>query len=244
MTPDQALQSIGLTQKEATIYLSCLELGHASITHIAKKSTIKRPTVYVILESLEMRGLVNTTTQGKRTLYGVEEPHKLVGLLAEKQRSLQTVLPFLTALNNRSETKPKVRFYEGVEGLKRIYEEMFQTTEMRFWGSIEFAETNLPELVGWFIKLAKNNKMKIFDILADTPKNRAYAKKVTRKGYEIRFFPKEACLQIDSMLSGNKLSLCTYAPQPHGLIIESETMANSFKMLWQLAWEGAKKYNP
>lgn len=242
MTPEQALQSIGLTEKETKIYLSSLELGQDSVTHIAKKSGIKRPTVYLILESLQARGLINTLTKGKKTLYGAEEPQKLLSVVAEKQRALQTVLPFLEALNNRRTTKPKVRFYEGKEGILRIYEEMFETKEMRFWGSVEEVQKYFPEIVQWFEQLSYKNKPKIFDILPDTPANRAYARRVVRAGCQIRFFPPSATLKIDSMLAGNKLSLNAFFPEPHGLIIESEAITQSFKALWELAWQAAIPY--
>jgi sugar-specific transcriptional regulator TrmB len=242
MTPEQALHTIGLSEKETRVYLSCLELGQDSITHIAKKSGIKRPTVYLILESLQARGLLNTSTRGKRTVFGVEEPNKLISFIAERERNLKTVLPFLEALNNRKPSKPKIRFYEGREGLMRVYEEMFEAQEMRFWGSVGNTQKHFPDVVSWFIKISHSKKPKTFDILADTPEDRAYAKRVIRPGYQIRFFPKEALLETDSMLAGNKLSISAFSPDPHGLIIESESIARSFKLLWELAWMSAVSY--
>lgn len=242
MNIEQALQSIGLTQKESAVYMSCLELGQDSITHIAKKSGIKRPTVYLILESLQARGLINTVTKGKRTFYGGEEPQKLIGLLAEKQRSLQTVLPFLEALNNRRSEKPKVRFYEGKEGVLRIYEEMFEEKEMRFWGSMEVVSKEFEEVIRWFTKISDTKKIRVFDLLTDTPRDRAYAKRVKRPGYEIRFFPKDLTTALDTMIGETKISLNAFSPEPYGIIIESKAIADSMRSLWELAWRGAYAY--
>lgn len=240
MSPHDILLSLGLSEKETKIYLCCLELGQESITNIAKKSGVKRPTVYLALEELRTRGLVNTTNRGARTLYGAEEPVKLMGMLAEKERNLKTVLPLLEALGQRRSAKPKIRFYEGKEGLRRVYEEMFETNEMRFWGSVEGAAKHVPDVVRWFIRLSHAKKGKISDILADTPENRTYAKRVIRPGYQIRFFPRGAELEVDSMLAGNKLSINSFVPEPHGIIIESEAIARSFRALWELAWQSAE----
>ncbi len=242
MNPLQALESIGLSTKQTALYLAALELGQTSITELAKKANLKRPTTYLILEELKKRGLVNSIIKGRRTWYGAEEPQKLMGLIAEKQRALLGVLPVLEALNNQRVDKPQVRFYEGKEGVLRIYEEMFTTKEMRFWGSVAGATEHVPEVVSWFTKLSHREKPTVYDLLADTPADRAYARRVVRPGYQVRFFPKAEKLVVDSMLAENKLSFCAFSPEPHGLIIESESIAASFKVLWKLAWQGAQTY--
>lgn len=55
----ERLQKLGLTQKEAVIYMATLELGIASPTStIAKKANILRTTAYNILNSLVQKGIV------------------------------------------------------------------------------------------------------------------------------------------------------------------------------------------
>ena len=237
-----SLEKIGLNEKETAIYLAALELGQDSISHIAKKAGIKRPTAYCILEELQKRGLVSTATKGKRTLWGAEEPAKLHGIIAEKSRALNAILPYLEAINNRRAEKPRVRFFEGREGIQRIYEEGFKSKEMRFWGSIDVVKKNIPDVLTWFEHISRTERPKTYDLLTDTPEDRAYAKRVARPGYEIRFFPKDLPVAVDSMLFENKISICAFAPEPHGLIIESESMATSFRSLWELAWRGATPY--
>lgn len=242
MTPLTTLQSLGLSEKESALYLSALELGQETISELARHAQLKRPTAYLILEELKQRGLINTIVKGNRTYYGAEEPQKLLGLIAEKQRALLATLPLLEALNNRRADKPRVRFYEGKEGLLRIYEEMFATKEMRFWGSVAGAAKNVPDIVSWFTKLSLREKPVVYDLLADTPTDREYARRVIRPGYQIRFFPEKDKLEVDSMLAENKISFCTFSPEPHGLIIDSSSIAASFKLLWKLAWQSAEPY--
>lgn len=242
MTPEQALKSIGLQDKEVAIYLACLELGQESVAAIAKKAAVKRPTAYLVLESLRERGLVNTATRGRRTIYGVEAPAKLLGILRERERSLQTVLPYLEALNNRAAAKPRIRFYEGREGVLQVYYEMLAVPEIRFWGSMAAILPEFSDVIENFIKISQMKKPKVFDLLTDTPQDRDYARRAIRPGYELRFFPPELKVAVDSMLAGNKLAMIAFHPEPHGLIIESEAMASSFRSLWQLAWQGATPY--
>lgn len=243
MTPEQALKSIGLQDKEIAIYLACLELGQESVAAIARKAAVKRPTAYLVLESLRERGLVNTATRGQRTIFGVEAPAKLLGILRERERSLQTVLPYLEALNNRAVAKPRIRFYEGREGVAQIYAEMMSAPEIRFWGSMASILPGFSDVIEGFIQISNRRKPRVYDLLTDTPQDRAYAARAIRPGYEVRFFPKEAAVTVDSILAGDKLAMNAFAPEPHGLIIESPAIATSFRSLWELAWRGATLYH-
>ena len=56
------LQKIGLSDKDAEVYLACLELGTQPASVIARKAGLKRPTTYLILEGLLKRGLVSEYT--------------------------------------------------------------------------------------------------------------------------------------------------------------------------------------
>ena len=49
---EKYLQEIGLSDKEAGVYLALLATDNSSVIELAGKTKIKRPTVYVILESL------------------------------------------------------------------------------------------------------------------------------------------------------------------------------------------------
>lgn len=68
------LQNIGLTEKEAKVYLACLELGPQPVSEIAKKARINRVTAYDILEKLLKKGLVNFVTKEKIKFFNATDP--------------------------------------------------------------------------------------------------------------------------------------------------------------------------
>jgi len=49
---NETLLQMGLNEKEAKVYLACLELGGATIAEIAEKSGVKRTSIYNFLEEL------------------------------------------------------------------------------------------------------------------------------------------------------------------------------------------------
>ncbi|MEK7642224.1 MAG: helix-turn-helix domain-containing protein [Patescibacteria group bacterium] len=130
---EKYLQDIGLGDKEATIYLSLLSVEHASVLDLAKKTKIKRPTVYVILESLAKKGLVSETTVGKKTHYYAEPPERLETFvekrklaLEESQKTLKDIIPQIKSIQRESGEKPIVKYFEGREGIISTAEEIFR----------------------------------------------------------------------------------------------------------------------
>lgn len=102
---DKYLQDIGLSEKEATIYIALLSFDKVSIAELSKKAEVKRPTTYVILDSLAKKGLVSEISVEKKTYYMAEPPEKL-GLFVERQihllegsrKSLEIIIPKLKDL--------------------------------------------------------------------------------------------------------------------------------------------------
>src|SRR6185436_5706207 len=99
------LKKLGLKDKEAAVYLSCLQLGPSPVQPIARKAKVVRATTYVVLESLMNRGLITKYKEGKKTLFSAEPPRQLMRLLEkerediqEKQRELEHILPELQVI--------------------------------------------------------------------------------------------------------------------------------------------------
>ncbi len=125
---------LGLSEKEAKVYLAALELGGQAAQDIAKKAGVNRATTYVILLSMIKRGLASSFTKGKKTYFAAEPPEQLDHLLRkqeeqifEQRRDLEKMIPELRALYNRAEAKPKIRFFEGYEGIRTMIEEVTRT---------------------------------------------------------------------------------------------------------------------
>ena len=122
-----SIEDLGLSQKEARVYLANLMLGPATVQKIADQSSIKRVTTYVILESLSNLGLVSQSTKGKKTYFVAEEPAQLRRLLQKKeqaikeqQKSFDAILPELNDLKSLPTESPNVRFYDTAEGIRGV----------------------------------------------------------------------------------------------------------------------------
>ncbi|HEY4490241.1 MAG TPA: helix-turn-helix domain-containing protein [Candidatus Paceibacterota bacterium] len=131
---EKYLQNIGLNDKEASTYLALLSFENASALDLSKKTGIKRPTVYVILESLAKKGLVSETQVGKKVHYYAELPDRLETFierkiidLRESQKTLKEIIPQLKSLTRESGEKPIVKYFEGKEGVISANDEIFRS---------------------------------------------------------------------------------------------------------------------
>ena len=81
MSTATIFKEVGLTDKEAAVYLALLELGVASVLRIASKAGVKRPTAYITLAALREKGFVEVIPKGTTTLYQAVDPEKETILL-------------------------------------------------------------------------------------------------------------------------------------------------------------------
>jgi sugar-specific transcriptional regulator TrmB len=133
---EKYLQNIGLNDKEAVVYLALLSVEHASVLDLAKKTNIKRPTVYVVLESLAKKGLVSETTVGKKTHYQAEPPERLETfverqklVLEENSKRLKDIIPEIKSIQHEFGERPVVKYFEGKEGIISSAEETFRNED-------------------------------------------------------------------------------------------------------------------
>ena len=120
------LQKIGLSEKEAAIYLAGLQTGPASIQELAEEAEIKRTTVYEVVKDLQEKKLVNVSQKGKKKIFIMEEPENVGLFLKQRENIFKQILPELESLQNKDAKKPAVRIYEGKLGLEKIYEDMIK----------------------------------------------------------------------------------------------------------------------
>jgi sugar-specific transcriptional regulator TrmB len=109
------LQNYGLSEKEARIYLTTLELGTSIASTIARRAELNRATTYTLLEDLKRDGIVNETTKEGVKYYSVISPDILLKQLEQKYESFKEKVPELLAMAEKFGNRIKVQFFEGVE---------------------------------------------------------------------------------------------------------------------------------
>jgi len=135
---EQYLQEIGLSDKEAAIYLALLQVDNASVSDLADKTTINRTTVYPVLQSLEKKGLASEVHIGKKVHYQGAAPERLETyverqkvVLEERASRLKDIIPQIKSIAREEGERPIIKFFEGRDGAITAYEEFFETQDSK-----------------------------------------------------------------------------------------------------------------
>lgn len=143
------LLKLGLSDKEAKVYLAALKLGSAPAAKIAQAAELNRPTTYVILEKLAQMGLVTIFDKGKIQYFTAEDPDRLFHMaetekrkLEDKVKELKDKLPEFKALFSRTD-RPRVLLYDSSDSADEyLYSRLKQ-------GEKIYGFTDLDTLIKW-----------------------------------------------------------------------------------------------
>ena len=113
MNLNKILQHIGLSDKEAKIYLTLLEFKEALPSTISRRSGVKRPTTYVVLDQLQKQGLVSHVKKGKLEYFQPVNPHSLLEREYGKYHALEEALPELLQMHQKYAVTPQMQVFEG-----------------------------------------------------------------------------------------------------------------------------------
>lgn len=233
------LQKIGLNDKEARLYLALLELGESNIQQIAKKSGIKRTTAYDVIESLKEKGLLGLTIKNKKIIYFAESPKKLEENLDDKKRTLQKIIPELLSIANLMEKKPKIRFYEGEDGLKEAFKDIlnYPDQEVLLWAAEEAFDFFGDEFIEYCSSIRLERKIWMKVVAPDNEEMRNYKAQDEKYLRRTKLFSDERFpLDVDiTVYGGNKIGIMAFQDQI-GLIIESKRIYITLKSIFEMNW--------
>ncbi len=121
------LRKLGLTEKEARVYLAGLELGPSSVKKIAEAAKITRPTAYETIKKLEEKKLFEESKQNKKRAFAARPPERILGILKiqkreieEKERELARIIAALDT--KESKGKKRIETFKGPAGIKSLEE--------------------------------------------------------------------------------------------------------------------------
>jgi len=245
---NELLQNLGLDERQQVIYLALLDNGPLLPQGVAKKTGIKRSTLYLIFPEMLQKGILTEVTQGKRKLLQAVSPDILFEEQEKKFKELKEGIGELLSLYRMQGLKPKVAVYEGVEGVKRVFMDMLEGDEVRcgFDRIAKYDKKILDWVVSYFVPRRIKAGMKVKAIVSEEKLGHEYMARGKEYLRETRFvpldkFPFTAC---ETWVYGNKISFMTIKENGPlmGVIIESKDLAQNLKALFELAWEGAEKY--
>jgi sugar-specific transcriptional regulator TrmB len=249
------LQVSGLSEKESKVYFFLIENNAGSVNEISKMTHIQRTTVYTVLVSLEVKGLVTEVKKGKKKYFVPEHPQVLekianykIQIASDSLMATQKAIPKLSQLFTAFQDKSLVTFYEGKEGVKNIFmrhvAEENKNSELRAFADLVRLDKFMPkDFFRNYIK--RKEKLKItgraiapksqrdFDFLSKTHAgiNKKYL-------IEIKYGDNMINFNGEILLFGkNKVSFLSLSEdKPTAILIQDkgtyDMLSSIFEMMW------------
>lgn len=243
----ESLNRFGLSDSEATVYLSLLENGPSSVMDLSSNISIKRSTTHNIVEDLIKLGLVTETFVGSKRKVVAEHPERLKSIIENKKyelRQLEDNAPqLINTLNKvipreKDTTNVEIKYYKGITNVMSIYNESAKARDFRAYVNCEKLTHFFPGNVDKFLEAhSKRKDMNVREIMENSEASRAYARRMPKKRYFCKIVPEGFNLSvIDYMMFDGKVAIINLKENASGIMITNDDYYDNAKEIFDLVW--------
>lgn len=239
----QVLNELGVNRSKADVYLACLELGRAKVSVIANKAGVPRTTANEILEQLAKKGLIIKIRRGRTLIFEAESPTKLKLLLKEQEHRLDEAMPELKLLFNTAGIRPRIRFYEGVEGIKEVLKDTLTVKNKILRGILSMEDLyQIPgkKFMDEYVSKRIANGIRLQVIRSELKEVGETWPSSQKENRELRYAPMQMIFPMTLYLYDNKVGVIGTKKENFGIIIDSEDFYHTLKNFFEITWEVGK----
>lgn len=175
------LQSIGLTENEAKLYLANLQLGPATAIQLSKKVGLSRQVIYTLATSLITKGLMKEVIVGHKRYFQAIGPEALDDRIKTISQEIAGLIPQLKEKQSKNLALPTVAIYDTPismrEGYRRFMEEAVDGDNVLTWATNRVWYDSDPEFLHDFLLFKKNKKIRDLIIAPNTHAAKKEAKR-------------------------------------------------------------------
>lgn len=248
----QKLQTFWFSQKESQVYIILLELGASIASTISRKSELNRTSVYTILDDLKKRWMVSEIIQNEIKYYSATNPESILNNLENKFNSFKEFLPDLLSLDSKYWNKAKIKYYEWLIWIKTAYFEVlnegYNMSEpfLSIYGKNDWIDEKVEKFfTEEFVKERKKCPTKSLVITTKKSMEEDYFDLDTNNPLYEKIFIQNNRIDFadDIMVYGwNKVVIFMFSKNElSALIIESQSLFNTFKSLFYIIWDMYKQ---
>jgi HTH-type transcriptional regulator, sugar sensing transcriptional regulator len=237
---EKRLEKLGLNEKEAKVYLAVLELGEGNIQDIADKSGVKRTTVYNMITSLKKKGLVFEIQKKHKAVYYAEDPRKLKSDLEDKKAELEQMLPELLSVANMLGNKPKVKYFEGDNGIREVYKDTlrYPDQEIVAWFTEDFMDFDTHFINNFYIPTRVKNNIWVRAIYPDTPRLKGFSLLDEKQLRQSKLVPLgDYKFKVEIVMYGKNRVFMISFHEKIALILESQMIHETLRSIFEMQWK-------
>ena len=239
--------SIGLTKKEATVYVTLLSFDYLKVAELAKKVDIHRVALYTVLDDLLTKGLASKFKKSGATYFSALSPKRLLDYMDrereemeaqhEKNKALlEETIPQIESIRFQHSEKTHIKFFEGAKGMREAYEDTLTAGEpIRAYANVQTMHEGLPNFFPKYYDRRTNAKVAIRAIM---PANELSLERGEHDQEELRqskFLPHGKSFSPEVNIYDNKVLIASWK-EKMAIIIESKEYADLQKEIYEQLW--------
>lgn len=247
------LSFFNLTDKEIALYDKLFYGGMMGASELSKRMGISRTSVYDQIAVLKKMGLISESLEGGIKKFLVQPPSKIIQLIGDREREIQSVKIGLVGLEKEYNSKlrvmmPRIQIYRGRSELQQMIKDVLlyrDITLYSYWSIGDTLETLTP---AFFAKYHKERAERNIFLKAIWSKNQAMTKKVATflsenmaEKREIRIAPSDKNFTLGYEIYANKVCFISSSKESYGFIVESNELAQTMKIQHEIIWGQSKK---
>lgn len=253
---ENIFKTLGFSNDEAKVYITLLENGTQTGGSLSKILDIPRPTAYGYLNNLTTGGMVAQSIHQNVKKFTAEPAEKIrilyqrkIESLHQEQKTLEAIIPVLEKRMGLSAFHPTLKFFEGVEGVQNLMEDMLQYKSMEsytIWPIQSMLDVITPEFLRYHNKARIKREISFKSIW-----HREQAEKLGQPQYlgtgkqylrEIRISPQNMDFRMGCWYYENKAIFISSIAENFGFMIESAEMLELLKAQFKIIWDISTPY--
>lgn len=240
---------LGLSEKQAKLYRLLLLTGGERASVLSRRSGIKRGNTYALLYDLKSHNLVSEFERDNVVYFKPEAPVKLAEIVKDRQQDAQLahdlasdMLPKLNSQYKTAIGKPVVQYFEGKEGIKEVFEDIYAPKKEPVYGCVDLEksdETFPAYIMSKLIPKRIKNKLFAYSFVGDSVQARTIQKKDAEQLRKTILVDKNKFpLPAEIDVYEDRIAMLTFEQGEFiGMIIENKALATTLKSIFKLAFE-------
>lgn len=238
MDQKNSLKELGLTDREAELYIELLRREGTSASEIAKAIGIKRTTAYPILRSMAKNGFVTQYIRNGKRVYHAQKPRRLASVFQRRLEHFEKNLSSLEQLNKRAISTFGLRFLETKEELKQFFEEVISEYSGKSYcaiGDTPAWEGIDQTLLRAFRKQRAEASISVRLLLTATSKELNPDHESLKR--EVRFLPKKFRFKSSIDIYPDKVLIVSPELAAAAVVVDIPAMTDIFQAMFDMLWE-------
>jgi HTH-type transcriptional regulator, sugar sensing transcriptional regulator len=241
------LQKLGLSQAEATLYLTLLKIGASDVQGLVQETGFYKANTYQSLERLCDKGIISKVLEKGHRVYQIQDPSSLVEFIEKKKEELEKQEELAKELSKEvilskkhTALKETASVFNGVAGVKKIYAEIIENRlDYCVFGSPLQSETIIPDFY-WENLHAKQHEFGINARMIFHKSLRHWKKIIRYKEIDVRFFDTKFEPLTETTIYGDKVAFVVWTDKPVVTIINNQHVADSYRQVFDILWKSSK----